>query len=700
MRKILALGLLCVLFLAPTEARAITSEEVYRETVSPGVVRREVRVNLGSRKAMVDVIEADLNNPYVEFRVLAGKGRYTQKTTVMDMANGNDAFSAINGDFFNMSKQGAPFGPSVIDGSVTSSPLLSVGLYSFGIDGNDVAHIEAIGFQGTATASDGASYPIGGLNKTEYTINHTAQPSHQNAIQLYNDFWASPSRGRRGSAEVLVDGNGVVQKISLSGPIPGAVPQGATILQVHGRSQEFIANHVTEGSTLKLNYRITPERNWKFLIGGHAMLVQNGTPLPYTLDANSIDGRRARSAVAMSQDGKTVYLLATESGTSRSGGMRLAEWVNTVHHLGAYHALNLDGGGSTTMVAREHGEFTNDFVTRPEKGGSQRKIPNAIGILNNAPQGPLSHISLSGPSAVVEGEVATYGIATGWDDNYNPKDISQLNYSITDTVIGGESWSGNRFLSSQRGETTVVLTTMEGISATKVVQIQSAKALKSFSLLGKLQAGADNYLRVEGVTKNGRTIPLDPSQMEWEAEGIQVGMNTDYWKQRDAQGNLLEPAALVQFSYTEAPYGSLTVRHGEHSSSLRVENPAFEKVHMQIGNQTITTGTGQLEMDVAPVIQNDRTLVPVRFLMEAMGAEVSWDQDSHTATVQHRGNTIALPTGENHALVNGQKIPLDQGALLIDDRTMVPIRFISENTGVLVEYIHQGRHINLYQAKL
>src|SRR5699024_1298964 len=139
-----------------------------RETIAPGATLRQVRWNTGQRNLTVDVLELDLNNPYVGLDVVLGKGKHTQHATVSEMTANTGAVAMVNGDFYNTLKQGAPFGPVVSEGKVQATPLLSEGMFAFGIDGNRNAHIEAMKFSGSVRAKNGRSFPIGGLNKTDY----------------------------------------------------------------------------------------------------------------------------------------------------------------------------------------------------------------------------------------------------------------------------------------------------------------------------------------------------------------------------------------------------------------------------------------------------------------------------------------------------------------------------------------------------
>lgn len=73
-----------------------------------------------------------------------------------------------------------------------------------------------------------------------------------------------------------------------------------------------------------------------------------------------------------------------------------------------------------------------------------------------------------------------------------------------------------------------------------------------------------------------------------------------------------------------------------------------------------------------------RTFVPLRFITQALGGNVSWNYDTKTATVNKAGLNITMPIGSNKVLVNGNLITLDAPARLINGRTMVPLRFVSE----------------------
>jgi hypothetical protein len=84
--------------------------------------------------------------------------------------------------------------------------------------------------------------------------------------------------------------------------------------------------------------------------------------------------------------------------------------------------------------------------------------------------------------------------------------------------------------------------------------------------------------------------------------------------------------------------------------------------------------------------ENGRTMVPIRFVAEKMEADVTWEPNTQTALI-HKGNQeIQLTIGEGAALVNKEPVPLDTSTILKEERTFVPLRFVSEVLGAEVSW--------------
>ena len=101
----------------------------------------------------------------------------------------------------------------------------------------------------------------------------------------------------------------------------------------------------------------------------------------------------------------------------------------------------------------------------------------------------------------------------------------------------------------------------------------------------------------------------------------------------------------------------------------------------------------KIESDVPPVIINDRTLAPVRVISENLGAEVYWDNDKRLVQILTPSKTIILKIDDSKALVDGEEILLDVPAQIVNNRTMVPLRFLGETLGAKVSWDNDLRRV-------
>ncbi len=96
---------------------------------------------------------------------------------------------------------------------------------------------------------------------------------------------------------------------------------------------------------------------------------------------------------------------------------------------------------------------------------------------------------------------------------------------------------------------------------------------------------------------------------------------------------------------------------------------------------------GQLvAFDVPPQIQNSRVLVPLRGVFERLGAAVGWDDRTQTVLAQRGATSVALVIGNTQAMIDGQPAAMDVPAMLVGGRTMVPLRFVSQALGAAVNW--------------
>lgn len=140
----------------------------------------------------------------------------------------------------------------------------------------------------------------------------------------------------------------------------------------------------------------------------------------------------------------------------------------------------------------------------------------------------------------------------------------------------------------------------------------------------------------------------------------------------------------------------------ERSGGALASEEDTDLITLQIGNPEMTVNGETMEVDpgrgTAPVLSGERTLVPVRALIEALGGSVQWNEEEEEATLTLEGDEIRLVIGSMTAYLNGEAKTLDAAPELINERTMLPIRFIAESFNFEVEWEEENQLITINSA--
>lgn len=110
------------------------------------------------------------------------------------------------------------------------------------------------------------------------------------------------------------------------------------------------------------------------------------------------------------------------------------------------------------------------------------------------------------------------------------------------------------------------------------------------------------------------------------------------------------------------------------------------KMLFTIGSTTANIFGQDVTYDAAPQIINSRTMLPARFVAEALGADVQWDQAEQKVTITREDTEIVLYVDSDTAYINGEAAKLDSPAVVIGGRTYTPVRFVAEALGAKVDW--------------
>lgn len=119
-------------------------------------------------------------------------------------------------------------------------------------------------------------------------------------------------------------------------------------------------------------------------------------------------------------------------------------------------------------------------------------------------------------------------------------------------------------------------------------------------------------------------------------------------------------------------------------------------VHEYTGNIfSLKVNGEEIKSDIPPIIINGRSLVPVRAIFEKLGAQVFWDATEKKVTVSYNGKDIVLKINDTYATVNGEKVKMEVPAKIINDRTVVPLRFVGESLDMEVGWYPEKGEITI-----
>jgi hypothetical protein len=348
--------------------RALETDEV-GWTVAPGLeYSRWTRVEQQG-PVQVHLLTARLDQPGLVLDQVSGtaiRSRYP----LMQLLASDKAVAGVNADFFDIGDTGAPLGVGADRQRRLLHAPRSGWNNAFLIDTAGVARVMADPFYGRVV-------PWGGGAKTITNFNSPAVAP--NGIGLYTPAWGRTAGrsvvdgARRVRQVVIRDGvvrsNGI--KLSSGSTITGSVLVGRG--EGGGRLRDL---HVGR----RVRFEKALGTGARMAVGGSVQLIRSRTVL--TKDNGEL---HPRTAIGIDRDLGLLHLVVVDGRSESSTGQTLLQLANLLKSLGDDAALNLDGGGSTTMVAKGPAGLLG--VRNSPSDGSQRSVPNGLGFRYTPPAG-------------------------------------------------------------------------------------------------------------------------------------------------------------------------------------------------------------------------------------------------------------------------------------------------------------------------
>jgi hypothetical protein len=317
----------------------------------------------------VHVLDVDPATPGVSIGYRNNATLQTRLPTSRIVAADPAAVAGTNGNYFDIHGTGAPLGVGRSrTRGVTHAP--SSGWNNAFYQASDGTYqVGTVAL--TARIAQHADWPLTGLN--------LAHP-RPHGITLYTPIWGRrPGRAMLGGRDPLVREVHVVDGVVRSDT--GRLVNGKTFrgyLLVGLRRGARLLRTLTVGSELDLSWALRPQP--QMAITGSQVLLRDGVVV-----ATSDGARAPRTAIGVDVDDGHVMLAALDGRQKNAVGLSTRAWARFLRGIGVDDAVNLDGGGSTTMVTRS-ADGTVDVVNRPSLG-RERWVPDAVTVDYVPPQG-------------------------------------------------------------------------------------------------------------------------------------------------------------------------------------------------------------------------------------------------------------------------------------------------------------------------
>lgn len=344
------------------------------EQVAPGITHRTHQYKLNGEPFSVHIVEADPKLAAINLLPVRAEDRAIGKETTSSMAKRFGAAAAINGGYFEVPGiyAGTSHGAYLWNGEVLSSGAnRSAVLLCRETNFREHIEIDVVNFEGTVTAPDGSSHKSGILNR----------PRKPGELTIFTRMLGATTRTPADGFEAAVDANGRVLSV---GKGDTAIPKNGYVLSGTGESAEWLEKRATVGAQLKVEWRIAtanPAKNGckpEDIVGAGPRLVERGAINVTDEHFGHATARHPRSALAVTRQG-TLLFYTVDGRQPSSVGMTMRELAEQLAALGALEAINLDGGGSTTLVV--NGAIQNSPSDKTERPVSDAlllfSIPNA-----------------------------------------------------------------------------------------------------------------------------------------------------------------------------------------------------------------------------------------------------------------------------------------------------------------------------------
>lgn len=503
----------------------LISQSASKQNITSGVSLESYNRFTTSGWVKSDVLKVDLSNENVKVDALYNKNSVGQLSTVRNLAKSYGAVAAVNANFFD-TKTGDPYGTIVSSGefAIAYTRDDSKDIATFSLDQMNNALFSNWNTKIELIAPSGDRKPIATYNRYAGNYNYN--------MYIVDSKWGQKTPGVTAKypswTEMVVE-NGVVKEFRVNQP-GIEIPKNTFVVLATMGHEKYLTDNFKIGDPV--NYDVTlniDKAALKTALTGGTFLVKDGNVVTNFTHSISPNPRVARTAIGVSADGKTLIVAVVEGKSGMSIGMNLPELADYMKELGCANAVNFDGGGSSTMVARAAGT-TGLSVFNYTSDGHERPVSGSLGVFSTGPKGPVDSLVISPYEDSVFVNTSRAFTARGLDKYLNPVDINPDDIKWSVTGVKG-TFKSNTFYPTSSGEAVITAKLGETAVGTYKINVLSSPVKLELNY-DKLNTKADSSttFSIKGLDKNGFSASIHPSHVKWSVVGSAGKMSSNVFK--------------------------------------------------------------------------------------------------------------------------------------------------------------------------
>lgn len=584
--------------------------DLTRQTrLSTGVTHESIERYTSIGWMNINVIRADLTDKYTNVEPINNENGVSNRAPLSAMIKSSGAIAGVNGDFFYMGDPTYTYGALIKDGNVITSPLP----YSYGYPTvsrllNGDLNISVWNPKIALYAADSTVLDITVFNKTS---------SLEWGPTILTSDWnkTSPGFQSKDIVEVVVENN-IVTEVRKNQPSVVIPNNGYIVASSNAATMEQLQQSFIPGQPVSLNIELdfSPDQvDWSY--GALNYLVKDGQ----LNDVSSeVLGAHPRTAIGFNRDNTEMIMVTIDGRNKDYTGVKQTELAEIMMGLGAYNAVNMDGGGSTTMGV-DFLKNSNITIVNIPSDGRERKIASGVGVFNTSPASDrVDRIEIIPEHESIFNNTETNLSLKFYNEYFTPLDVSPSDIKYTVSPEGAGKVVNNVFFPETPGKTVITASADGAVGEVQINVLDKPAALKfneELLVMGfeeKYEMGS-----VLGVDKDGNSAYIPSKYLSYSYRNRVGQVENGIFTSGDVSNIGAITASFegaVKHIIVKVGYRYKTLNRFEDLNDLKLNlYPEGSKGNLSITKDFVKEGSSAIKLDYDFTDMTDQSIAFIEF---------------------------------------------------------------------------------------